>query len=92
LPQFNLEKTKDVSDIIYSFAKRRSTSREKDVKAIEHQTHMKKSRKNRGREFRSKINSKFGFKPSVVESDSDSSNSDFEISLPKKTRIGKFTF
>jgi hypothetical protein len=30
---------------------------------------MKKTRKERGREFRSTINEKFGFKPSIVQSD-----------------------
>ena len=33
---------------------------------------MKKSRKERGREFRERVNAKLGFKPEVVRSDSDS--------------------
>lgn len=51
------------------YSSRRSTSREKDNRAIERNVHMKKSRKERGREFRSTINKKFGFKPSIVQSD-----------------------
>ena len=54
---------------------------------------MQKSRKQRGREFRDKINSKFGFKSSVVNSDSESDSSDSEEEVrAKKTRISKFTF
>jgi hypothetical protein len=51
------------------YSTRRSTSREKDNRAIERNVHMKKTRKERGREFRSTINEKFGFKPSIVQSD-----------------------
>lgn len=55
--------------------------------------HMKKSRKDRGREFRAKINAKFGFKPSVVRSDTESDNEvDTKETSAKKGRIGKFTF
>ena len=54
---------------------------------------MKKSRKRRGREFREKINAKFGFRPSVVQSGTES-DSDLDIGeiKPKKDRISKFTF
>ena len=54
--------------------------------------HMKKSRKARGREFRSKINEKFGFQRNVVESSEESSDSEYEVEVKKKTRISKFTF
>merc|ERR1712096_418992 len=53
------KKTNDVTDILMEYSSRRSTSREKDNREIEKQVHMKKSRKDRGREFRSKINQKF---------------------------------
>jgi hypothetical protein len=53
---------------------------------------MKKSRKVRGREFRSKINEKFGFRPTVVESDESDSESEEEASIKKETRISRFTF
>ena len=53
---------------------------------------MKKSRKERGREFREKVNAKFGFKPEVVRSsDSDSDSDDpRETKNTKSKRIKPF--
>merc|ERR1712228_148192 len=89
----NAEKTNDITDLIYDFANRRSNSREREIKEHDNITHMKKSRKRRGREFREKINAKFGFRPSVVQSGTES-DSDLDIGeiKTKKDRISKFTF
>lgn len=86
-------KTGDMADLIYDFHHQDKDIREVDIKTIERKVHMQKSRKHRGREFRDKINSKFGFKSSVVNSESESDSSDSEDEVrPKKTRISKFTF
>ncbi|CAG5111818.1 Oidioi.mRNA.OKI2018_I69.chr2.g6090.t1.cds [Oikopleura dioica] len=87
-------KTGDMADLIYDFHHQDKDLRDMDIKTIERKVHMQKSRKQRGREFRDKINSKFGFKTSVANSDSDSSDSSdsSEEVRPKKTRISKFTF
>ncbi|CBY32944.1 unnamed protein product [Oikopleura dioica] len=86
-------KTGDMADLIYDFHHQDKDVREVDIKTIERNVHMQKSRKQRGREFRDKINSKFGFKSSIVNTDSESDSSDSEEEVrAKKTRISKFTF
>lgn len=80
------KKTNDVTDILMEYSSRRSTSREKDNREIEKQVHMKKSRKDRGREFRSKINQKFGFKPSIVQSDEESGDEEIDDRKDKKQK------
>ena len=47
---------------------------------------MKKTRKERGREFRSKINEKFGFRPTVVQSDEESDEEENEKRNDKKQK------
>ena len=51
---------------------------------------MKKTRKERGREFRSKINEKFGFRPTVVQSDEDSEEENEKRYDKKQKRIKAF--
>jgi len=75
-----------VTDILMEYSSRRSTSREKDNKGIEREVHMKKTRKERGREFRSKINEKFGFRPTVVQSDEESDEEENEKRNDKKQK------
>jgi len=86
------KKTNDVTDILMEYSSRRSTSREKDNKGIEREVHMKKTRKERGREFRSKINEKFGFRPTVVQSDEeeDSEEENEKRNDKKQKRIKAF--
>lgn len=86
-------KTNDMADLIYDFHNQGADEKDVEIKSIERVVHMKKSRKQRGREFRDKINSKFGFRENVIDSDSDSdaSVSSTEV-VPKKSRPNKFTF
>jgi len=70
------KRTNDVTDILLEYGQRKSQERDIDYKQIEREVHMKKSRKERGREFREKVNAKFGFKPEVVRSSDSESDSD----------------
>ena len=52
---------------------------------------MKKSRKERGREFRARVNAKFGFKPDAGKSGSGSSNSEDDDDDRDESREAKRT-
>jgi len=88
------KQTNDVTDILMEYGQRASGERELDYKQIERAVHMKKSRKERGREFRARVNAKFGFKPDAGKSGSSSSgdeDEDNERQEAKKTaRIRPF--
>lgn len=86
------KRTNDVTDILLEYGQRKSQERDIDYKQIERQVHMKKSRKERGREFREKVNAKFGFKPEVVRSSDSGSDSDdpSETKNTKSKRIKPF--